>query len=1467
MIQASQVSGASDLVNFPILFSEINSDFRTVGNGGKLQNINGYDFQFMSADGCNVLEHEVEFYEATTGEINAWVEVDTVSATTNTTIRIYYGSTDIISDLSTPATWSEDFQGVWHLNDDELDATISNADLTSTGTVNEPNGAIASGEDFTDFDNLEAAPNPNLNIAGDLTLEGWVFMDLINPLIWANTMISHGDPGEVASGNFLYYFNINWLSGTDFELSLFWEYGAGLDEFVTSALLSTNPLTGWNHYAVTRDVSTNTITFYENGNVLSTHIYTNDPSGGSNSYVQLGQNQEFAGHYYVGDLDEMRISDVARSPAWMETNFNTMSNPGAFYSLGSEMSCTTITYPQATYCQSDLDPTANIIGPGGGIFSEATGSIVFVDINSGEIDLSSSSIGGPYQITYEDVGCCRDTFELTIIGNYSDAGSDIEICTSGPSGTVTLNANDPSPSTGEWFATPASGSFSDEYNPNSTFTGNVGWTYELEWEVTNGGACPLSSTQITVTISASSVDFYANAGSDIISCDNTTKLNATPAPTGATGFWNIVSGGGGIVTTPNDALSGFTGIGGNTYELEWVLDDGSCTSRDTVLISLINDFSTQSINISGDTWTFPAGSYIIPMDNFNQPGKAIAAAPPEYPNGGAGGGTPPFNLRAYGLVNELLQNEIPVYRAIRSGKFKDELDFSVNVDPVHPNTTFIPSGVTRDFIAGPFVIHLSNVAAADPIISAFNAAHDPTYHDNVKVYKTNANETIEFRHRLNFKPAVLLLNNGGDKNDGADNWQYEKHSKLLTLSGMNSAIADTLSAISVALDGSSCYSFASEPHWKDGEGAFTTDYSAAGPEVDRIRSFVLGGGNFLTQCAGIEIYENEEHFHTTLGMTGGANKADNHDEANFDDPIYQIHGILENDPTGTYVGIVPSGGAFQPGLIVNVEKQGDNAEVVGSIKMSPGTEPGGYVTYLGGHDYRKRGGTDMPYDIGFVNGIKVYLNAVLVPPTRSACPDMFFCVVPCDASFNYGSSSYCTTDLDPTPTITGDPLGFFHEPTGNVVFLDTLLGTIDISASTSGGPYDIVYTSPNVCRDTFQVTISGTLSISCPADSIVIADASCNYVLPDFTSLATVIGGCGAITVTQDPIPGTILNAGIQPIELVVADGIGNKDTCDFNFNVLANTSTKLIFCGDSNLGETTVGYGNNIETYGCVGGLKGEEIYYQLDIPPGNFSIAVTIDNVTDSDDNQLELQWMGTTCPVTNCVEYARYNIGKQEFQSTKTNTETFRAKGPDTYFIVIDAKKTGIDLFDITVECFESQITLDTLAACVADIDNDGLIPSVNASSNLEIARCQTVTICHDILVSDYKLDNWMDSVSMVLENCYTNVTNITPNGAGNGFYETGNWTASYDNPSNTISWTFQNTSSPLRGDGYATGNYDCAVDPHVYKLCFDVEIDVACQYDSLLEIGVNIFDDQFIRGTDGTSSDNFLLKDSVEIIGNT
>ncbi|MDO9185785.1 MAG: PKD-like domain-containing protein [Bacteroidia bacterium] len=77
-----------------------------------------------------------------------------------------------------------------------------------------------------------------------------------------------------------------------------------------------------------------------------------------------------------------------------------------------------------------------------------------------------------------------------------------------------------------------------------------------------------------------------------------------------------------------------------------------------------------------------------------------------------------------------------------------------------------------------------------------------------------------------------------------------------------------------------------------------------------------------------------------------------------------------------------------------------------------------------------------------------------------------------DATFNYTSSTYCTSGVNPTPVITGLPGGLFtSNPAGLSIYDQT--GGIDLANSLLG-TYTVVYTTNGICVNTYAVTITIT---------------------------------------------------------------------------------------------------------------------------------------------------------------------------------------------------------------------------------------------------------------------------------------------------------------------------------------------------------------------------------------------------------
>jgi gliding motility-associated-like protein len=89
----------------------------------------------------------------------------------------------------------------------------------------------------------------------------------------------------------------------------------------------------------------------------------------------------------------------------------------------------------------------------------------------------------------------------------------------------------------------------------------------------------------------------SNAGTDqSINC-NTTILNGNVVSLG-TGAWSIVSGTGGSFGNFSNPTSTFTGVSNTIYVLRWTITNGSCTSTDDVIITILGDTTAPVANIA-----------------------------------------------------------------------------------------------------------------------------------------------------------------------------------------------------------------------------------------------------------------------------------------------------------------------------------------------------------------------------------------------------------------------------------------------------------------------------------------------------------------------------------------------------------------------------------------------------------------------------------------------------------------------------------------------------------------------------------------------------------------------------------------------------------------------------------------------------------------------------------------------------
>ncbi len=166
-----------------------------------------------------------------------------------------------------------------------------------------------------------------------------------------------------------------------------------------------------------------------------------------------------------------------------------------------------------------------------------------------------------------------------------------------------------------------------------------------------------------------------------------------------------------------------------------------------------------------------------------------------------------------------------------------------------------------------------------------------------------------------------------------------------------------------------------------------------------------------------------------------------------------------------------------------------------------------------------------------------------------------------DASFNFPQSTYCVTDSDPSPVVTGLPGGSFAAvPSGMVI--NALSGKIDVSASTPG-IYDVSYTTNGDCpySNTQTLTIGAidNSSFNFSASSYCVTDADPSPTIGGvsggtFTSLPSGLdldGTSGFITLNTslpDTYVVTYTTNGSCPSSSTQSVTVNELDNAGFNF-------------------------------------------------------------------------------------------------------------------------------------------------------------------------------------------------------------------------------------------------------------------------------------------------------------------------------
>lgn len=326
--------GSADSADFPVLVDITDANFKTVANGGHVDNTAGVNsIRFYSDSGLTtLLKFERELYTPAGGRVLAWVKLPTLSHTSDTVFYMKYGAPGDTSDVSDAAnTWDSSFSAVYHLGDG---STLSLADSTSNANTlaqrggGFPNTAAGTGQVYGGAVEVNANNSDLAALdAGSLqmttfTVEGW-YKPASLPATVRIFMIK-GD-GAV----------INYALGTSAASKAHSVFSNSTGGNYNAADGATTLSTGtWYYIVATYDGTTHQI--YLNGSQDGTLTTSNTPD--NNGQLHIGLLPASNPLNGDGTVDEIRVSkNIARSASWILSSYNNQNSPSTFLSVGGEV--------------------------------------------------------------------------------------------------------------------------------------------------------------------------------------------------------------------------------------------------------------------------------------------------------------------------------------------------------------------------------------------------------------------------------------------------------------------------------------------------------------------------------------------------------------------------------------------------------------------------------------------------------------------------------------------------------------------------------------------------------------------------------------------------------------------------------------------------------------------------------------------------------------------------------------------------------------------------------------------------------------------------------------------------------------------------------------------------------------------------------------------------------------------------
>jgi len=259
---------------------------------------NGEDIRFSSSSGTP-LPYQIEDWNAASGHATIWVRIPSIKGNDRQEIRVHWGKSDALSESSGAAVFnsSNGYVSVWHMNDPVQDVveTLTSKDVGTTSCA----GVIGNARHFAGKQGIFCGDKIPNYPSGDAahSSEAWIRAERANGTIlgWGNEGGNRGSKVRMQLRSPPHIHIDSDFSDVD---------GKGKLQF-----------SEWIH--VVHTYSKNDGRIYLNGKLDGAAT----PLLNIKSPARLWIGGWYNNYDFIGDIDEVRISKVARSADWVKLQY------------------------------------------------------------------------------------------------------------------------------------------------------------------------------------------------------------------------------------------------------------------------------------------------------------------------------------------------------------------------------------------------------------------------------------------------------------------------------------------------------------------------------------------------------------------------------------------------------------------------------------------------------------------------------------------------------------------------------------------------------------------------------------------------------------------------------------------------------------------------------------------------------------------------------------------------------------------------------------------------------------------------------------------------------------------------------------------------------------------------------------------------------------------------------------------